>query len=70
MVDHSQLAIGLLNLEVSRSRLDAENVVICRIDNHDGWIGGSLVDGFWPREYKMNINMDEGLSTESIGNVY
>lgn len=36
MVDHGHLAIGLLDLEISRGGLDAENIVISRVDNHDG----------------------------------
>lgn len=36
MVDNGELAIGLLDLELSRSGLDVQDVIVSGIDHHGG----------------------------------
>lgn len=35
MVDHGHFAVGLFDLEVRRGWLDAQDIVIRRVDHHD-----------------------------------
>lgn len=35
MVDHGHLSIGLFDLEIRRGGLDAQDIIICRVDHHD-----------------------------------
>lgn len=35
VVDHGHLSISLFDLEISRGGLDAQDIIICRVDHHD-----------------------------------
>ena len=51
MGDDSEFAIGFLDLQLSRIRLDAKGIVVGGVDNHDGgcvnWEGRLAVVKVW-----------------------